>query len=101
MLRRSPIRLAQLRSRRIGFMRNSAGGSASYDSEDIKPKLSQADPSIVPDRTFARMGLSPVPPRSGGVGVVDLLARHFMPRTTGMSNSRIFLRKVLRLRPSR
>src|SRR6516165_8856660 len=74
MLRRSPIRPAQLRSRRIGFMRNSAGGSASYGSDDIKPNCLRPIPRSHPSVTRAsRLCLC----GRGGLGVVDASASFY------------------------
>src|SRR5215471_16981505 len=100
-LRRSATLTAQIRNRPIGFMRNRPRGLASHGFDKNGPNCLRPIPwwhhGLDPCRArpSARLG-------SGGADdVVDLLARHFMPRTTGMSNSRIFLRKVFRLRPSR
>src|SRR5271155_1791529 len=76
------MRPAQIPIRRIGFI------------QDLYPK-SAADGSDANDSNYLR----PVPWWRGGVSFDP--TDYFKPRTTGMSNSRIFLRNVLRLRPSR
>ena len=61
----------------------------------------QAHPQILAHSKQAQAELAPASRAPRARRTAARQCRYFKPRTTGMSNSRIFLRNVLRLRPSR